>query len=80
MRWVPRKGAFYVTLRSEIHSALDLEAVRFFCDVTVMRGHMRMSDEMVKHCDLIARSRARAGRPVVVKGTAGDAQESVYDQ
>ena len=37
---------------------------------------------MVKHCDLIARSGAGAGRPVVVKlkGTAGDAQESVYEQ
>ena len=35
---------------------------------------------MAKHCDLIARSGAGAGRPVVVKGTAGDAQESVYEQ
>ena len=35
---------------------------------------------MAKHCDLIARSGAGAGRPVGVKGTAGDAQESVYEQ
>ena len=35
---------------------------------------------IAKHCNLIARSGAGAGRPVVVKGTAGDAQESVYEQ